>query len=984
MSYLKILRTYESTKDTELELRFQIKSRDVFKKLISNVDGDKTIEQSINFISPGLESNRICKLLFLNGKKKNSVYMSKVLLEKGPIIDGILSHKLTVSHEKSISKFDINLSKFARIKLRLSIRPKEISEWRVDFTLVKTVNNIKNNIKKDKNAMLFKLSIKDFIDNAPWDYADALELEVEHVSKNKSVSSSDVNDVLEYIFNIIDPEYKNMFEYQKKIYQIASYLVDKHYLEQFRQIRGIRDLYNRVWELNKNAYYKTVFPNIKNYYALHKADGVRTMVIIEGNSLFALNGKLVTYKLKKSHEKPTVYDAEFVNDKYHVFDVIAYNGENLSMTPTSNRIKYISKVVEMSEGHAAVKLIKPLTEKYKQELSEMHASSSELPYSVDGIIFTPKDDTYKRMKSWKWKPLEHMSIDFLVKEPKGLAGVSPYEVLPGHTMLFLFSGISKQLYDKLRLTPVTGYKTLFPYQRMYKNFPIQFSPSDEPFAYIYYHPNDSKLALKDVVDNVCEFRRIDLDTMPKWDIMRIRTDRKIELDRGNYFGNGFYIAEYTWQNYQNPLRFEDLVISSAEFMDRGYFKEEKSSMYKPVTGFNSFVKCRLLSKFVNSDWLIDLAAGRGQDLFRVSDAKISNALFIDNDPQALSELISRKHDFQRSIKRLNTRIYTKLVNLTTDNRTIVKSLKQIGVPVGTIDIVMCNFAIHYLVGTPDNVRNLIRLVHSLLKPGGHFFFTSFNGEKIFDLLKEKDSWDLREGEVLKYSIKKSYTSESLESTGQQIDVLLPFSGGKYYTEFLVNYKYLMTEFELNGFKTEKTGDFSSFLPLFKKESAKLYNGLSKDDIEFLSLYKYGMVKKAMTERGQRAIELKEAEAKIEDMIGTRDTSTAVYQKGVQEPWFSYIKKGFKTVEGHLNKGDFSNMKKGDIVTFTNKGKTVDTLVTDVVHYETFKEMLEEEGLDATLPGKERLDDGIEVYRAFFSEEKEKEHGVLAIKIKPIK
>ena len=59
MSYLKILSTYESTKDTELELRFQIKSRDVFKKLISNVDGDKTIEQSINFISPGLESNHM-------------------------------------------------------------------------------------------------------------------------------------------------------------------------------------------------------------------------------------------------------------------------------------------------------------------------------------------------------------------------------------------------------------------------------------------------------------------------------------------------------------------------------------------------------------------------------------------------------------------------------------------------------------------------------------------------------------------------------------------------------------------------------------------------------------------------------------------------------------------------------------------------------------------------------------------------------------
>ena len=851
MSYEKLLQLYKSTKNTELEFRFQVKNRDTFKKLISSVDGEKTMEQSINFISQGLEVNRICQLSFVNGVKKTSSYMSKSIIERSPLTEGLIPFKVVLSHEKEIPNFDINISKFARIKLRLSVRPKELPGWRIDFTLVKSVTNIKSDLKKDKNNMLYKMNIEDFkTDAAPWDYANSLELEVEHIGENKKVTPDMINSVTEYLFGIIDPGHKNMFEYQKIVYQIASFIVDDKHLEQFKQKRGIRDLYNRVWELNKQEYFKNVFTHIKDFYLLDKADGTRSLVKIEGNTFSALNGHVNVFELKTEHKGVTVFDTEYIEHSgvYYVFDVLVYNGENLTKTPTSNRVKYIKKVVEMSEGNAIAKPIVPLTDNYKEEISIMWENAQKSTnYEVDGIIFTPKNETYSKMKSWKWKPLDFMSIDFLVKvAPSNLIGVSPYTPKPGHTMMFLFSGINKQLYDKLRLSPVSGYKNMFPHQSMYKNFPIQFSPSDEPFAYIYYHPDDSKLTKEEVMDNVCEFRRIDLDTEPKWDIMRVRTDRRMELERGNYFGNGFYIAEYTWQNYHNTLKFEDLIISSTEFMDHGYFKEEKSSIYKPVTAFNSFVKQKLLSKFNKSEWLVDLAAGRGQDMFRVSDANIKNALFIDNDAHALSELVSRKHDFQRGIKRLNTRIYTKLVDLSTDWSKTIKSLNKIGIPVGTIDVVMCNFAIHYLIGTPENTRNIINLINTLLKPGGHFFFTAFNGEKIFELLKTKGAWEIREGEVLKYSIVKKYDGERLEPTGQKIDVLLPFSGGKYYSEYIVNFKYLLNEFSSNGFVVEKKGDFGGFLPLFKTEVSRLHKNISKDDMEFLSLYSYGMVRKKMT------------------------------------------------------------------------------------------------------------------------------------------
>jgi SAM-dependent methyltransferase len=855
MSITNILKSYSTGEGDELEVRFHIKPSEsaLLKKVINNIKGEQSIEQSINFILTDNKNSRITKILFVNGVKKDTSFMIKKQVMKSTVIDGLTPYKLALSVEKTIPSFDINLSKFARIKLRLSINLEEFPEWRVDLTLVKNVTDIQANIKKDKTVMLFDMGKKAFIDVAPWDYADSLELEIEHVGNDKQLKSESLSDVIEHVFTAIDSSYQDTILYNKQLYNIASYVVTPQVLQQFKGQKGLRDIYNRVWELNKHKYFDTVFPNISNYYLLDKADGVRTLMMIEDNTLYALNNTLKTFKLKGSNLPTTIFDAEYIEkgssgiiDIYYIFDVLVYEETNIMNTPTTNRVKNISKIVDMCDGYVQAKAMVSLDENYKDAIVKVWNSRHDAKYEMDGIIFTPKNETYKSMKSWKWKPMDYMSIDFLVKRPpKNLLGIIPYITIPGFTLLFLFSGITKQVYDKLKLTTVTGYKKLFPNQNMYKLFPIQFSPSDNPFAYMYYHPNDSKFSIDELVDNVCEFKRINLTTDDgQWDMMKIRHDRKDDLLRGDYYGNNFYIAEYTWQNYSNPLKFEDLIISNTDYMDKGYFHEEKNERYKPVTSFNSFVKTQLIQKHKDSDWLIDLAAGHGQDLFRVSDANIKNAVFIDNDSHALSELILRKHDFQRGIKRLNTRIYTKQINLSVDYETILKSLTILNIPVGGINVIMCNFAIHYLLDTPSTVRNLISLVHTLLKPGGSFFFTAFDGEKIFDLLKTTDTWDLREGEVLKYSIKKNYSSEALEPCGQSVGVLLPFSGGKLYNEYLVNYKFLIEEFTTYGFKLDKYESFGKYLPKFKSESIKNYNNLSEQDIKYLSLYSYcSLVKK---------------------------------------------------------------------------------------------------------------------------------------------
>ena len=69
-----------------------------------------------------------------------------------------------------------------------------------------------------------------------------------------------------------------------------------------------------------------------------------------------------------------------------------------------------------------------------------------------------------------------------------------------------------------------------------------------------------------------------------------------------------------------------------------------------------------------------------------------------------------------------------------------------------------------------------------------------------------------------------------------------------------------------------------------------------------------------------------------------------WQVNISEPWFTFINNDKKTVEGRLNKGKFSKIKKGDIVFFRNKLGVIMTIVLDVKKYKTFQEYLKNEGL----------------------------------------
>ncbi len=97
---------------------------------------------------------------------------------------------------------------------------------------------------------------------------------------------------------------------------------------------------------------------------------------------------------------------------------------------------------------------------------------------------------------------------------------------------------------------------------------------------------------------------------------------------------------------------------------------------------------------------------------------------------------------------------------------------------------------------------------------------------------------------------------------------------------------------------------------------------------------------------------------------------------IQEPYKTFIIKGKKTVEGRLNKGKFSKIKEGDILNLDS----VKLKVLNKNTYTSFKKMIEEEGIKNVTPDKKNIKEAVNVYYKFYTQEQEKNFGVVAIKI----
>ena len=243
--------------------------------------------------------------------------------------------------------------------------------------------------------------------------------------------------------------------------------------------------------------------------------------------------------------------------------------------------------------------------------------------------------------------------------------------------------------------------------------------------------------------------------------------------------------------------------------------------------------------FSGVDWVIDIGSGK-QDIGKYIRANFSKVIAIDNDGAALVELIKRRYDLAKGNITPIT-LHTLKADINQPYKAIIPQIEKFGVSIGGADLVVCNLAIHYFIQDIDHIRNFAGLCNTMLKSGGSVSITCLFGSAVFkqlseDKIKYGESWDRYQQDVLKYSIKRLFKDNTLTTVGQKIGVLLPFSAGGYYEEYLVNEETLISEFSKINFDLVVKDSFDIKFKGFEANDRTKYDKLIDIDFEFLKLF----------------------------------------------------------------------------------------------------------------------------------------------------
>lgn len=395
--------------------------------------------------------------------------------------------------------------------------------------------------------------------------------------------------------------------------------------------------------------------------------------------------------------------------------------------------------------------------------------------------------------------------------------------------------------------------------------PVQFYPTNpyDPDTGVCYIPlkldnrNEKQMFSEEgdiIEDNmIVEFRYdITREKHWQWIPLRIRYDKTTEYRSGQKnYGNAYPVAQSNWNSIHNPITLNMITSGNNIPNDLGnddiYYnmskdKDRKTSRTKALRDFhNLYVKNKLITSVTNvGDTLIDYAVGKGGDIPKWITAKLSFVFGIDlsrdNIVNRLDGVCARYLNYKKkyqftpdiipnalfiqgntgsNIKNLSAQYTEKGKQITKaifgegpkDEKILGKGVfKSYGVASQGFNISSIQFAIHYMFENIDTVQNFLTNIAECTQLGGYFIGTSYDGKKIFEMLKDKKQGesvsilDVENNKLLE--ITKEYDRDefpdNINCLGYDINVFQE-SINKTFREYLVNYDYFVQILENYGF-----------------------------------------------------------------------------------------------------------------------------------------------------------------------------------------
>ena len=334
----------------------------------------------------------------------------------------------------------------------------------------------------------------------------------------------------------------------------------------------------------------------------------------------------------------------------------------------------------------------------------------------------------------------------------------------------------------------------------------------------------------------------------RWVPLRVRYDKTNDLrSGGTNYGNAFHVANSNWHSIHNPIT--DEMISSGENIpeiqgddDVYYNQTSKDTNTKALRNFhNLYVKRKLILGASNqNDTLIDYAVGKAGDFPKWIASKLNFVFGIDVSKDnienkkdgACARYLNNKYKFKKMPSALFAHGNSSL-NIRNGKALVSERDKQIsnavfgngskdkeelgdgvyrhfGIGKDGFNISSCQFALHYFFENEKTLHNFLRNLSECTKINGYFVGTCYDGQTVFNILKDKnrgDSMTIYQGEEKIYEIIKQYSHtgfpEDEYSLNYPIDVYQE-SINKVFREYLVNFAYFQRIMEDYGFSLAGT------------------------------------------------------------------------------------------------------------------------------------------------------------------------------------
>lgn len=463
------------------------------------------------------------------------------------------------------------------------------------------------------------------------------------------------------------------------------------------------------------------FPNVRdNYTVTDKADGMRKLLYINKEGRIYLidtnmNVQFTGAITKDIELRETILDGEHIlhNKKgefinlYAAFDVYIINkkdvrnnrfipNEDETSTDVLNKFR-LPLLVNIINNLGAISVTSGGLPSIRIEHKNFKASNTNqsifqccntileqetsFEYTIDGLIFTPAylgvgsnkiEESGPKFKttwnySFKWKPPQFNTIDFLVTTKKDVNGddfvgnifedginTQAYDQLSQYKTLILRVGFDEEKHGFINPCADVINDKLPNYNEKntndkYKPMPFYPSNPDDSEAYLcnvmLKEDKNKEKQLFTIEDEevfsdgmIVEFSYdLSNDNKWRWVPLRVRYDKTEEYRKGfPMYGNAYHVANSNWHSIHNPIT-HHMITSGEDIPDE---ISDDTVYYNRITGksetkglrdfHNLFVKKMLINSISNrGDSLIDYAVGQGGDFPKWIAAKLDFVFGID-------------------------------------------------------------------------------------------------------------------------------------------------------------------------------------------------------------------------------------------------------------------------------------------------------------------------------------------------------------------